>query len=175
MEKYCVSYFSIVSDDFLLHRYRIRKHNRLISTPEPRTGFMKNTTVTDVHQRVQLRSNLTNPYVKFFSFKRSIPNPCLHLFPRIATACSTSLNKHKMVFVQFPLCLILRLDTATTLMVLVSQVACTRLVFCVRQDSPDHQGITSCHHILIISVTRENNKERKTIRVPLDPYASYLG
>ena len=27
MEKYRVSYFSIVCDDFLLHRYRIQKHN----------------------------------------------------------------------------------------------------------------------------------------------------
>ena len=63
MEKYRVSYFSIICDDFLRHRYRIQKHNRLISTPKPRTGFMKNVTVMDVHQRVQLCSDLTNPYM----------------------------------------------------------------------------------------------------------------
>ena len=61
VEKYGVSYFSIVCDDFLLHMYMIRKHNRLISTPGPRTGFMKNSTITNMHQRTQLRSDLTNP------------------------------------------------------------------------------------------------------------------
>ena len=81
MEKYCVSHFSIVCDDFLLHRYRIQKHNRLISAPKPRTGSMKNGTVTDMHQRVQLWSDLTNPYVKLSGFKRSIPNPRLRPFP----------------------------------------------------------------------------------------------
>ena len=64
MENYRISYFSIICDDFLLQRYKIQKHIRLISTPEPRTGFMKNGTVTHMHQRVQLRSDLTNPYVK---------------------------------------------------------------------------------------------------------------
>ena len=51
------------------------------STPKPRTGFMRNDTITDVHQRVQLRSDLTNPYVKFFSFKEVSRNPWLRLFP----------------------------------------------------------------------------------------------
>ena len=51
------------------------------STLKPRTGFMKNGTITNMHQRVQLRSDLTNPYVKLFSFKKSIRNPRLSLFP----------------------------------------------------------------------------------------------
>ena len=51
------------------------------SLPGFRKGFMKNITITNMHQRVQLRSDLTNPYVKLFSFKKSIRNPRLSLFP----------------------------------------------------------------------------------------------
>ena len=110
---------------------------------------------------------LTNPYVKFFSFKRSIPNPRLHLFPRITTACSTSLNKNKMILVQFPLCLILRIDIATTLMALVSQVACTRLVFVHTTRLTRPSGYHTVPQHFNHRQTRENNKESKTIRVSL--------
>ena len=55
---------------------------------------MKNDTITNMHQRVQLRSELTAPYVKFFSFEEESRHPWLRLLTRIAATFTTSLNTH---------------------------------------------------------------------------------
>ena len=51
------------------------------SLPGFRKGFMKNDTIANMHQSVQLSSDRTNPYVKLFSFKISTPNPRHDFFP----------------------------------------------------------------------------------------------
>ena len=55
---------------------------------------MKNDTITNMHQRVQLRLDLTAPYVKFFSFEEESRHPWLCLLTRIDATFTTSLNTH---------------------------------------------------------------------------------
>ena len=81
IEKYYVSYFSIICDDFLLHRYRIQKHNRLTQPRNPGRDLWRIAPSRICTKgRNFLRISLT-PYVKLFTFKRNIRNPWLHLFP----------------------------------------------------------------------------------------------
>ena len=61
-------------------------------------------------------------------------------------------------------CLIYRLDTQITEMVLASQVGCTRCVYsCISQGSLDHPCITRCHFILIIGIQRERRNKTNMI------------
>ena len=55
---------------------------------------MKNGTIMNMHQRVQLRLDLTAPYVKSFSFEEESWHPWLRLLTRIAATFTTSLNTH---------------------------------------------------------------------------------
>ena len=58
-------------------------------------------------------------------------------------------------------CLIYRLDTQITEMVLASQVGRTRCVYsCISQGSLDHPCITRCHDILVIGILEKEYKTK---------------
>ena len=57
MEEYETQYFSISTMFFFCI-------GLILSTLESWKGFMENGAIVDMHERIQLRSDLTKPYVK---------------------------------------------------------------------------------------------------------------
>ena len=60
MEKYETRYYLAIWRCFSSALAEDSESQQILSTPEPRKRFMKNITIVDVHERIQLCSDLTN-------------------------------------------------------------------------------------------------------------------